>query len=101
MNIELVRAELARRAAKSRLIGSVINKHFAIQEGAQTKRGVVQALVANQIGVAQNNRLANDVIEWLQANGVRLIFVHGRRKFRNLVSREFLLKPGEFLDERL
>jgi hypothetical protein len=97
----ILRSELERRKVIQRIISSTVEKKFIIMEGAMTKRGVVQKVIAEAIGVKQNNLLSKMVIDFMKSEGCTPCILHGRLYFRNITSREFCIETFHFQDERL
>lgn len=77
-------AEIARREALEHAIATVINCNFEIKEQCYVRKGKLQAIVANALGVNRSNILQQTVIEYLESKGVYSVAIHGRYNFRGI-----------------
>ena len=101
---KLIRDELKRRQALRAAILAIVDSGFMISDGKYVRRGQVQRMVCEKLGLRINNAITREITAVLKDEGCEPTTVHGKYYWKNLASKQYALETADFkecADERL
>ena len=88
---KLLRQELVKRKLLRKLVIATIERDYVVMDGRYSRRGEINQSIADALSISVNNLLIKEVLLYMKGRGVESVTIHGKKYFKNLVSKQFLV----------